>query len=61
LREVLAVCQGGGHAMVFLWTERSLEVTTSLFRVAGFRMMEEKPVRLRGADVVEKKYELVLG
>jgi GNAT superfamily N-acetyltransferase len=61
LAEALAFCRGSGYTSVVLWTERSLEAAARLYRAAGFRLVEEKPGRLWGADVVEQKYELPLG
>jgi GNAT superfamily N-acetyltransferase len=61
MREALTFCKSCGYVRVILWTERSLETAAHLYRAVGFRMVEEKPGRLWGADVVEEKYEIILG
>jgi GNAT superfamily N-acetyltransferase len=61
LGEALAFCKGQGFREVILWTVSALEAAAHLYRSAGFRKVEEKPVRLWGVDVVEEKYDLVLG
>ena len=47
--------------LVYRRTNSALGAAAHLDRGAGFRKVEEKPNRLWGADVVEEKYELVLG
>jgi ribosomal protein S18 acetylase RimI-like enzyme len=61
LRTALDFSRECGYGKVILWTVRALEAAAHLYRSAGFRKVEEKPGRRWGADVVEEKYELVLG
>jgi GNAT superfamily N-acetyltransferase len=61
LNEAVAFCQGRGYQTITLWTVSALTAAAHLYRSAGFRKVEEKPGRLWGVDVVEEKYELVLG
>jgi hypothetical protein len=43
-----------------LWTVSSLAAAASLYRSAGFRLVEEIPGRRWGVDVVEQRYDLAL-
>ena len=61
LREALAFCRECGYTDVILWTESVLTAAARLYLAAGFRKTEERPGRLWGVDLVEEKYELVLG
>jgi N-acetylglutamate synthase-like GNAT family acetyltransferase len=60
LQEALTFCKDCGYGDVILWTERCLTAAAHLYRLAGFRKVEEKPGKLWGADVVEEKYQLSL-
>jgi GNAT superfamily N-acetyltransferase len=61
LSQAIDFCRDSGYAEVILWTESALSVAAHLYRLAGFRKTEEKPGRLWGVDLVEEKYELMLG
>jgi N-acetylglutamate synthase-like GNAT family acetyltransferase len=60
LREAVAFCKETGYDSVILWTVSALAAAAHLYRVAGFRKVEEKPGRRWGVDVIEEKYELAL-
>jgi GNAT superfamily N-acetyltransferase len=60
LQEAVAFCRAAGCSRIALWTERSLTAAAHLYRAEGFRLVEEKPGRHWGADVVEERYELEL-
>jgi GNAT superfamily N-acetyltransferase len=59
LNEAIAFTRSCGYRKVILWTVRTLAVAAHVYRAAGFRMVEEKPGRMWGVDVVEEQYELV--
>jgi hypothetical protein len=56
----VAFCRAAGYSGIALWTERSLTAAARLYQAAGFRLVEEKPGRHWGADVVEERCELEL-
>ena len=60
LSESLKFARAVGYSRIVLWTERSLGAAARLYQEAGFRLLEEKPGRHWGADVVEQLYELDL-
>jgi ribosomal protein S18 acetylase RimI-like enzyme len=60
LREALSFCRDCGYTEVMLWTEASLTSAGHLYQSAGFRKVEERPVHLWGADIVEERYEMAL-
>lgn len=60
LDESVAFCKECGYRTVILWTVSALSAAAHLYRVAGFRKVEEKPGRMWGVDVVEEKYQLDL-
>jgi N-acetylglutamate synthase-like GNAT family acetyltransferase len=60
LSEAVAFCKESGYDAVILWTVSALAAAAHLYRSAGFRKVEEKPVRRWGVDVIEEKYELAL-
>jgi N-acetylglutamate synthase-like GNAT family acetyltransferase len=60
LTEALTFCKECGYRKVILWTVSALAAAGHLYRLAGFRKVEEKPGRMWGVQVVEEKYELVL-
>jgi N-acetylglutamate synthase-like GNAT family acetyltransferase len=61
LIEAITFSKESGYRNIILWTLSALTVAAHLYESAGFRKVEEKPRRMWGADVVEEKYELVLG
>jgi GNAT superfamily N-acetyltransferase len=60
LNEAVRFSKESGYQSVFLWTVSALKAAAHLYQLAGLRKVEEKPGRMWGVDVVEKKYELVL-
>jgi N-acetylglutamate synthase-like GNAT family acetyltransferase len=60
LDEAVAFCRGCGYESVILWTVSALAAAAHLYRSVGFRMVEAKPGRRWGVDVVEERYELTL-
>ncbi|MBY0229268.1 MAG: GNAT family N-acetyltransferase [Gemmataceae bacterium] len=57
--EALAFARERGYPGVYLWTVSALERAASLYRAAGFALVEEKPGAW-GAAVLEQKYDLRL-
>ncbi|MGH9867677.1 MAG: GNAT family N-acetyltransferase [Candidatus Polarisedimenticolia bacterium] len=60
LREAVEFSRSRGYASIVLWTVSTLTAAAHLYRLAGFRLVEEKPGRRWGVDLVEEKYELAL-
>jgi len=60
LKEAVAFAEGRGYRAIILWTVRSLEAAGHLYHKVGFRVVEEKPGRMWGVEVVEERYELAL-
>lgn len=60
LRRAISFCRECGYTEIMLWTEGSLTAAGHLYRAAGFRKVEEKPVRLWGAEIVVERYEMKL-
>jgi GNAT superfamily N-acetyltransferase len=61
LGEALSFARQAAYRDVILWTVSTLATAAHLYRMAGFRKVEEKPGRMWGVDVVEEKYALTLG
>jgi GNAT superfamily N-acetyltransferase len=60
INEAIAFSEARGYRSIVLWTVRSLEAAAHLYHDVGFRMVEEKPGRMWGVEVVEERYELAL-
>lgn len=60
LHEAVAFCRASGYASIHLWTVSSLRAAARLYEAGGFRVLEEKPGRRWGVDVVEQRYGLEL-
>jgi GNAT superfamily N-acetyltransferase len=60
LGEAIAFARAAAYRSVMLWTVSSLAAAASLYRSAGFRLVEEIPGRRWGVDVVEQRYDLAL-
>jgi len=60
LNEAITFAKEYRYKSVILWTVRALEAAAHLYKENGFCMVEEKPGRVWGADVIEEKYELRL-
>jgi GNAT superfamily N-acetyltransferase len=61
LDEAVSFCKTSGYQSIILWTVSALAVAAHLYQSVGFRQVEKKPGRMWGVDVVEEKYELLLG
>lgn len=61
LDEAIAFSREKGYRSIVLWTVSALVGAARLYLARGFVPTEEKPGRLWGADVVEERYELLLG
>jgi GNAT superfamily N-acetyltransferase len=61
LSEAISFCRACAYRKILLWTVSVLAAAAHLYVSAGFRKVEEKPGRMWGVDVIEEKYELVLG
>jgi GNAT superfamily N-acetyltransferase len=60
LSQAVAFCRAAGYAAIDLWTVSALTAAARLYEAAGFRVLEEKPGRRWGVDVVEQRYGLEL-
>ena len=60
LSQAVAFCRTTGYASIDLWTVSALTAAARLYEAAGFRLLEEKPGRRWGVDVVEQRYRLEL-
>jgi len=60
LNEAVAFAKESGYTSIVLWTVRELAAAAHLYAAKGFRMVEERPGRMWGVDVIEEKYELPL-
>jgi GNAT superfamily N-acetyltransferase len=60
LEDALRFCRERGYRTVVLWTVRALTRAASLYRKAGFELVEERPAHRWGTEVVEEKYRLTL-
>ncbi|MFC4870095.1 GNAT family N-acetyltransferase [Negadavirga shengliensis] len=49
-----------GYTTVYLQTTNNLPIAASLYRKAGFRLIDEKPSTAFGKSLMEQKYELIL-
>ncbi|WP_338325532.1 GNAT family N-acetyltransferase [Muricoccus nepalensis] len=57
LGEALRFCDAGGFAATRLWTFRGLDAARRLYEGAGFRLVEERPGRQWGEEVMEQLFE----
>jgi len=57
LAEALAFRDGQGFAATRLWTFRGLDAARRLHEEAGFRLIDERPGRQWGGDVMEQIFE----
>ena len=60
LGQAVDFCRRAGHRSLYLWTFRGLEAARVLYEEAGFRLVEEKPDRQWGEQVLEQRYLLDL-
>lgn len=61
LRSAIAFSREAGYRRIVLWTVDSLHSAIRLYVAEGFRLAEQKPGPVWGADVTEQRYELDLG
>jgi N-acetylglutamate synthase-like GNAT family acetyltransferase len=60
VHEAVAFCRSCRYKSVILWTVSVLTAAANLYRSMGFRLVERKPVKQWGVDVIEERYELDL-
>jgi GNAT superfamily N-acetyltransferase len=60
MHEALAFTRAASYRMVFLETVKSLNAAAALYRSVGFKLVEEKQLKLWGCDVTDQRYELNL-
>ena len=61
LNEAVGFCGAAGYRSIVLWTVSALTTAAHLYRSVGFERVEEKRATRWSVEVVEEKYELVLG
>ena len=63
-RRLLAACMGyakdRGYARMALWTHESHAAACALYRETGWTLVNSKPVRSFGVDLVEQAWEIAL-
>ncbi len=60
LDEAIRFSRDAGYEKIILWTVSALTDAARLYRMAGFRKVEEHPGQPWGRDVVEEKYEMLV-
>jgi ribosomal protein S18 acetylase RimI-like enzyme len=60
IHEAVAFCRACGYKSVILRTVSVLTAAANLYRSMGFQLVERKPVKQWGVDVIEERYELNL-
>jgi GNAT superfamily N-acetyltransferase len=60
LAEALDFAKAQGYDEMVLWTESVLHAAAKLYLAAGFRLVEEKPTRHWGVEIIEQKYSMPL-
>jgi GNAT superfamily N-acetyltransferase len=58
LHEAVAFCQHCRYESLFLWTVSALTAAARLYRSVGFVLVEQRPGKQWGVEVVEEKYVL---
>ncbi|GGH29983.1 Ribosomal protein S18 acetylase RimI [Cribrihabitans marinus] len=63
-RHMLRTCMGfaraAGYGRMVLWTHESHAAACALYRAAGWRLLDSKPVRSFGVDLVEQSWSIDL-
>jgi GNAT superfamily N-acetyltransferase len=59
--QALTFAAACAYGAVFLWTVSALGGAARIYRAAGFDLIEQRPGRMWGVDVVEERYERKLG
>ncbi len=60
VHEAIEFAQSRHYSSIFLWTVDGLPESAALYRAAGFRLTEEHPRTLWGANVDEQRFDLSL-
>ncbi len=60
LGEAIRFSRECGYGSIHLWTVSLLTAAAHLYRKAGFELVDERPGRMWGREVVEEMYELRL-
>jgi ribosomal protein S18 acetylase RimI-like enzyme len=60
IEEAVGFCKACRYKSIILWTVSALTAAAHLYRSFGFRIVEQKPGKKWGVDVIEEKYELLL-
>ena len=60
LNEAVSFSRSNDYERIFLWTVNLLHAAAHLYRSVGFKIVEAKPERLWGVEVIEECYELRL-
>jgi len=60
LSQAVEFAGSSGYQAITLWTVSALGAAARLYRGAGFQLVEERPGRHWGVDVVEERYEKLL-
>jgi len=61
LHSALRFCRERGYRRAYLLTTSDQRKASAMYARAGFRKTEEKPTRMWGKELVEERWELVLG
>jgi N-acetylglutamate synthase-like GNAT family acetyltransferase len=61
LHNAIEFCRETDQRQVFLLTVSELTAAAHLYQEAGFRRVDQKPVSVWGAHLIEERYELQLG
>jgi N-acetylglutamate synthase-like GNAT family acetyltransferase len=61
MHDAVAFAREQGYARLFLWTEASLKAAARLYARSGFEKKEEKRSSKWGANVIEERWEMMLG
>ncbi|MEW6082760.1 MAG: GNAT family N-acetyltransferase [Bacillota bacterium] len=61
ISEAVGFCRDSGFGSAYLLTTSDQQDAIAMYRRAGFRKTWENPVKAWGKDLVEERYDLVLG
>lgn len=61
VRRCVNFARAAGYSRIVLWTNDPLVAAARIYLAAGFRLVDEKPHRSFGADLVGRTYQLDLG
>jgi GNAT superfamily N-acetyltransferase len=60
LSQAVEFAKSSGYRAITLWTVSALSAAARVYRDADFRLVEQRPGRRWGVDVVEERYEKLL-